>query len=489
MQDNPKSISSKIDYLFGWVFLLSVGFIILNSCRKDNTIDTSPGFRLSFSNDTILFDTVFTTRGSVTKQLHVYNRSNKAVIISSVRLAGGQASPFKLNIDGRSSLSVSDLELKANDSLFIFVRVTIDPNNINTPLVQSDSVLFTVNGQQQDVKLLAWGQDAYFYANTTIKSNYTFTNDKPHVIYGQLIIDSLFTLTVQPGAKIYLHKDARLLISRDATLKVNGTLNNPVVFRGDRLEHDYDTVPGQWGRIWLCAGSRNNEINYAEIRNAQIGLMVEAGGHTTEPVLRLSNTRISNATYYGLLARGARIQAVNCVFDGAGGNAIALNNGGDYDLRHCSVGNYWMLSARRTPSLSVSNYYLDDKGLSHVQDLSMAYFGNCIFYGEMEDEISLQKKTGAAFNVVFENCLLRTKLAAGAPAVFTSCIRNKEPKFKNLEKYFHNLELDTLSPAKDAGSRQIITGAFRDITLDIKGVSRIVDAGPDMGAFERVEPW
>lgn len=471
----------------GRIFLVTIGIILVNSCRKDVAFDTSPGFSLAFSNDTILFDTVFTTLGSVTKQLHVYNRSNKAVKISSVHLARGEASPFRLNIDGRPSLSISDLELKANDSLYIFIRVTIDPNKTNNPLVQSDSILFSTNGHQQNVKLIAWGQDAYFYGSTRIKSNFTFTNDKPHVIFGQLIIDSLYTLTIQPGTKVYFHKNAQLLIYRDATLKVNGTLENPVIFQGDRLEHDYDTVPGQWNSIWLYSGSKNNEINYAEIRNGKIGLQVDAEGIATDPVLRMSNTKISNVTYYGLLARGAWVQAVNCVFDGCGGNAIALNSGGNYDLRHCTLGNYWMLSARHTPSLSISNYYIDKQGASHSQDLQKAYFGNCIIYGDMEEEISLQKKSGAVFNVAFENCLLRTILASDAPAVFNSCIRNKAPKFKNLEKYFHNLELDTLSPAKDVGSIQIISGAYRDITHDIKGVLRILDPGPDLGAYERVD--
>ena len=73
----------------GWFVLLTFGIILINSCRKDNLIDTSPEFRLSFSNDTIIFDTVFTSLGSVTKQLQVYNRSSKSVKISSRRLPRG----------------------------------------------------------------------------------------------------------------------------------------------------------------------------------------------------------------------------------------------------------------------------------------------------------------------------------------------------------------------------------------------------------------
>lgn len=471
----------------GWFFLLSVGLLLMNSCRKDNIIDTSAGFRLEFSNDTIIFDTVFTTIGSVTKQLHVYNRTKKAVIISSVSLAGGEASPYRLNIDGRPVLSANDIELKANDSLYIFVKVTIDPGNSNNPLIQSDSILFSINGARQSVKLVAWGQDAHFYANDTIKGNFTFTNEKPYVVYGQLVIDSYHTLTIQHGAKIYLHKDAHLVIQREATLKVNGTIDDPVIFRGDRLDHDYDTIPGQWGSIWLRPGSRNNEIEYAEIMNGNIGIQVYAESISAEPDLLLSNTKISNITYYGLLASGSNVKAVNCVFDGCGGNAIALYYGGNYDFRHCTIGNYWNISSRKFSSLSISNYYYEKDTLLHMQDLQQAYFGNCILYGYNEEEIDLEKRSGAAFNVSFENCLLRTLLKATAPAIFTSCIRNEEPVFKNLDTYFHNLELDTLSPAKDIGALPVISGAFRDISHDIKGNSRVSDAGPDLGAYERPE--
>ena len=467
--------------LIACVFVLS----FFNSCRKDDSFDTSPGFQLSFSSDTVIFDTVFTSLGSVTRQLLVYNHGNKPVKISSVKLAGGEVSPFRLNIDGQPVLEVRDLELRANDSIYIFIKVTINPNDTSNPFVRNDSILFSINGQQQNVNLIAWGQNAHFYSNAVITNDFVFTNDKPHVIYGSLTVNSLHTLTIEAGARIYFHKDAELIISGDATLKVNGTIENPVIFRGDRLEMEYDSLPGLWGRILLSAGSKNNEINYAVIRNGYIGLQVETSGISTEPSLRLSNTVIKNMTYYGLLAQTARVQVVNCVFDGCGGNSVALTEGGDYDFRHCTIGNYWNYSARRSPSVLINNYFTDSIGVVHTSNLEKVFFGNCIIYGNSEEEISLQKQESAAFNVTFDYCLLRTILATNAPAIFTNCIRNKEPNFKNI--YKHNLELDTLSPAKDKGSILIIDDSFIDIHHDIKGISRISDIGPDLGAYERIE--
>jgi hypothetical protein len=478
-----KLIAKSLSGLTAGLLIASfLGLVLINSCRKDDTFDNNPGFKLAFSSDTIVFDTVFTTIGSVTKQLHVYNHGDKPVKISSIKLARGDNSPFRLNIDGYASPEVLDIELKANDSLFIFVKVTIDPNNSSNPLIQSDSILFSINGHQQDVDLVAWGQDAHFYNNTILTSDFVFTNDKPHVIYGTLTVDSLQTLTIDEGARIYFHKDAELIIRSNASLKVNGTLENPVIFRGDRLEMEYDSLPGQWGRIWLSPGSKNNEINYAQIRNGYIGLEVGSSGSSAEPMLLLSNTIIKNMTYYGLLAQATVVKVVNCVFDGCGGNSIAVTGGGDCDFRHCTISNYWTYSSRRSPSIFISNSYYDNSNEEHTYDLENAFFGNCILYGNSEEEISLEKKATADFNVIFDHCLMRTNLVLNTPATFTDCIRNKEPNFKNILK--HNFELDTLSPAKDTGSITIVEGAFRPINLDIKGIDRTHK--PDLGAFERL---
>ena len=59
------------------------------------------------------------------------------------------------------------------------------------------------------------------------------------------------------------------------TLLINGTFDDPVILQGDRLEYVYNDVPGQWDGIWLMNGSKHNDIEYTEIKNAVIGIQVD----------------------------------------------------------------------------------------------------------------------------------------------------------------------------------------------------------------------
>ena len=139
-------------------FLPTIALILLASisCRKWDKLDTSPGITLSFSTDTVFFDTVFPTVGSVTQKLVVNNHHDNKIIVSSVRLAGGNASSYRINIDGIPAISASDVEIPGHDSIFVFVRVTIDPHNESTPYVVSDSIEFTTNGTLQRVKPVSY---------------------------------------------------------------------------------------------------------------------------------------------------------------------------------------------------------------------------------------------------------------------------------------------------------------------------------------------
>lgn len=469
--------------LSGIIVLLVVAQMF-SSCAKEEPIDRDPGLKLEFSGDTVFFDTVFSTVGTATQIFKVFNPSKDRIIISSVELARGEASPFRFNIDGISSTTITDLEIAGNDSVFVFVRVTIDPNQANAPLVQNDSIVFVTNNNRQDIKLIAWGQDAYFYRNGIIRSNYVFTPDKPHVIYGFLAVDSLYSLTIEAGAKVCMHSGSILLIYRDATLKVNGTAENPVIFDGDRLEDYYRDIPGQWGRIWLYAGSIDNEINHAIIRNGEVGIQADTTGNSLNPTLRISNSMIYNMSGTGILGQGTRIEAANCVFGNCGSQSVTLSLGGDYDFRHCTIGNFWNRSFRKTPALLLNNYYFDTANHVQVRDLTKAYFGNCVIYGEKDEEISLDKyDSDGIFNFRFDHCLLKTELNTSSELNFTNCIKNEDPWFR--EPYSSSFQPDSLiSAVVDKGSPEIISGAFINLNNDLEGNSRISDAAPDPGAYE-----
>ena len=118
------------------IFLL-LATVFIMACRKDN-IDTSSGINLRFSVDTVTFDTVFTDVGSITKRLKVFNPSQDRIRISDIQLAGGDNSNFRINVDGVNQTQVSDVEILGKDSIYIFVEATIDPNDLNNPLIVKD---------------------------------------------------------------------------------------------------------------------------------------------------------------------------------------------------------------------------------------------------------------------------------------------------------------------------------------------------------------
>ena len=297
-----------------WITL--IGAIFLTSCRKDESISSDPSLKLSFSADSVIFDTVFTTMGSVTKRLMVYNQNENAVTISSVKLAGGSNSPYRINIDGSSGTEIRDIEIGGNDSLFVFVRVTVDPVNDNPPLVVKDRVVFEANGNRQDVDLVAWGQDAHFILGTKqseglppykiiagADENVQWTNDKPYVIVGYAVVDSLGFLTIDPGCRIHFYNNSGLWVYRYGGIQVNGSLEEPVTFEGVRLEEAYGDVPGQWDRIWINESPVNSEFNHAIIKNGTIGIQAETFSNGLGNTLILNNTKILNMQGWEIFTR------------------------------------------------------------------------------------------------------------------------------------------------------------------------------------------
>jgi len=222
------------------IFIFFTCFAI-TSCKKEKFLKDSDA-KLDFSTDTVQFDTVFTTIGSATLNFKVYNAYNKTLKISSIRLAKGNASFFRLNINGVSTRQLNDVELEAKDSMYIFVEVHVDPLNSNNPLVVQDSVVFETNGNFQDIKLVAFGQDVNLINGKIIRNDTTWTNSKPFLVYNSMLVDSGVTLNILSGTKIYFHKDSRLYVL--GTLLANGNKGEPIIFRNDRLEHWYDDVPG-----------------------------------------------------------------------------------------------------------------------------------------------------------------------------------------------------------------------------------------------------
>ena len=481
-------------FLFFSVLLFIVG-IFLFSCRKEQPINTDPSVTLILSEEVILFDTVFSTVGSTTKRFYVKNPSSEKIIVSSIRMAEGVTSNFSMNVDGVPGNKIENVEIPGNDSIFIFVKVTVDPQNSNSPLVIKDSILFEYNTNQQHVKLTAWGQDAHYIVADQVfqgslkykivaaeNHNETWVNDKPYLIYGYAVIDSTGQLNIDAGCRLHFYNNSGMWVYKGGTLRVNGTLDDPVTFQGSRLEPAYKELPGQWDRIWINEGSKDNVINYAIIKNGFIGIQAETLGAPTGNRLIVNNTFVRNMTGIGLLSRFYRIIAGNTVFANCGAYAVALTSGGKYDFRHCTIGNYWNYTARQTPSLVVTNYYENpSNGIIYSGDLDSAYFGNCVVYGLNSEEILLDSTSGAHYTYKFENCLLKTELAT-TTSRFVNCVANQDVLFKDRSN--NNYELATGSGAIDKGNVNIIYSSVLNLLNDIKGNSRMVNPPPDLGAYD-----
>ena len=478
---------------YGNIFFVLIFLVFLFSCRKDKLI-TDSSAKLDFSRDSILYDTVFTTVGSTTKNFLVYNKNNKKIKISKLYLGAGNNSQFRINVDGAPTISTTDIEIPANDSIWVFVEVTVNPTNQNSPLIIRDSVVFETNGNQQSVQLEAWGQDAYYYKPTNfiyysdgsvfkysvISCNSTWANDKPHVIYDYAVVDSGCKLTMMPGTRVYLHKGGVLWVYKAGTLDIQGTLGNEVTFQGDRLEQEFKDVPGQWGKIWLSAGSKNNKINYAIIKNGGIGIQTDTVA-MPNPTLMLSNTIIENMSAAALYGQGAHIRAYNCVFANCGQYCAALTIGGEYSFRHCTFANYYNFQSgtRTSPAVLINNWYKDVNDVPQSRSIDSAYFGNCIVYGNIDNEVGLDSSQGGNFNYKFENTLIKVPAAFNVidGFHFLSSFKNNDPSFSNSSN--NDYTLNTGSFAIDKGNISI--GA--QYPLDLKGVSRT--ASPDLGAYEK----
>ena len=472
----------KLAYIL--LLILSLGYLF--SCEDEKYLSSS-NVKLRFSVDTVMFDTVFTTIGSTTQHLKIYNPFNQKILISSVKLAKGETSNFRLNINGISANEVKDLEIAPFDSLYIFVEVTIDPSGQSLPLVVKDSIEFVTNSNHQDVDLVAWGQDFKLIRRERLK-NTTWTKEKPYLVYNYAFVDSNATLTIEPGTKIYFHKDAGLFVKGKVIAK--GTVENPILLYGDRLEDVYSNVPDQWNGVLLYSGSKDNVFSNVEIKNANIGLQVgniENEGFST---VKLSNVKIQNMAYAGIFAMKSDISADNCLITNCGFYAVALLVGGNYEFNHSTIANYWGgygFKARSTPSLQIQNYLIINKDKpAYVGDLTKADFGNCIITGNAIDgnELLLSKHSEALFNYKFDRCILQVAdtFKTNTAEHFQNILKGVDPKFVDPYKKY-NFELDTLSPAKDVANALI----SKLYPTDLKGRDRLFDKGPDIGALERQE--
>lgn len=451
-------------------------FVFFSSCKKDSFITSADAIVYS-SVDTLFFDTVFTKVGSITQSFKIFNNNDQKLKLSKVKLAGGTSSAFSINVDGTAANEVNNVVINANDSLYVFVQVKIDPSSTNLPFIVSDSIQINYNGNTQYVQLQAYGQNAIFLQKTILSGNVNWNKTLPYVILGGIKVSEGASLQIAAGTKIYLHADAPFLV--EGKLTVNGSKEEPVIFSGDRMDEGYKDLPASWPGIYFGSASQDNRMEYAIIKNAYQGIVAQDLPTTFHSKLILSKCIIDNIYDAGIYGINTRIYADNCLITNCGSN-IVIAYGGDYRFINCTVASYGNVYIdHKNPVLQIADYFMQD-GVNYVAPLQ-ATFQNCIFWGEngnVENEIAIGKQGSGSFQVNFDHILYKA-MDNPANAAFSSSLKNVSPAFDsiNIYKNIYDFRLTkNISPAINAG----IANAF---LYDLDGKPR--DATPDIGCYEK----
>ncbi len=456
------------------MIIAGLSLLLVDCTPAEEEITLDPNALLTFSTDTLFFDTLFTDTVSITRRFRVFNPQDNAVNLSSISIASGESSFYNLLINGIKEKRFNDQIILGKDSLLVLVEVTIPSRDENTPFLVEDSVVFMTNENIQTVNLVSWGQDAHFFRNDSIITcNTIWPADKPYVMYGSILVDSLCQLTIEEGAEIYINKNATIFVK--GSLLVAGSADKPVLFRNIRL--DIEHAPGQWTGLVFLEGSNNNQIDHAVIRNAEFGVRLGTPDNDTIPDLIISNTIIENMSGFGILAFTSDLWAYNMVVNNCANFTGAHFAGGNYVYQHCTFANYSIGLFNEAPALIFSdNLELDDGSL--LQADLYTQLQNNIIWGDHQDreELVFNASDGPEFQVLMEHCLIRSQ---NEDFDINNNILDTDPDFPRfVDPTEFNYRLDTLSPAKDQGR-------LLPINTDLLGNPR--DAQPDVGAYERIE--
>ena len=449
-----------------WILLTAI------SCNRDDISFDNPSELLKFSADTVFCDTVYNQVRSETYAVKVYNNEDKDILIPKISLGKGATSLYRINVDGKAGTDFKDVPLRRKDSLFIFVEIAPIANA--TEAIAEDRINFESPAGNQHVTLFSVVQDAEFFIETEtnqniLTENTTWTNQKAKIIFGNLKLQEGKTLDIQKGTKIYFHKNSGLKILKNAKLNVMGDLNEEVIFRGDRNDTRYDTIPKNWNGISFDQNAVL-VMNYARVFGGTRGLEM------TETNATISNTIIHTFQEFGIYAVKSQINASNLVMNNCGEANIGIFKGGTYNISHSTLANYWDFNAA-LPGLSLyaTNEFKGESGPE--QGPLTLNIKNTILYGDKENAVEFKPTSGQTFTAIFQNCLL--KYGTGSTFnVDAGSIKNQDPKFQNYFTHKMNLRVKADSPAKGKGN----VGTAALFPVDIVKISRTVS--PTIGAYQ-----
>lgn len=446
-----------------FILLMVVSLII--SCKPNSPEFGLAPIQLRFSTDTVYFDTLLTTVTSITKRLRVYNDDSKAVTIAHIDISN-ESNAFSMIVNGVEDNNFDNTDLLAGDSLLILLKANLQDQNLDLPYVVEEAVSFSTNGIEQQVPVIAWGQDAHFLRDSILVCNSVWKAGKPYVIYDNILIDSLCNLTIAPGTRVFSHIGSIIYVK--GTLNAEGNAVAPILFTNDRFDNGFDNAPGQWGGIVFIEGSKSNTLNFTQIRNARNGVWLGTPDTDDIPDLVMNNSIIENMSGSGILSFTSDLEMSNSLINNCVDFNFAGLAGGNYNFKHNTFANFGYGFFRNQPIMVFTNNLQLSDGSVIIDDLHASLTNN-IIWGNQPDEIQFSQSGDKLFDVSIQNNLLKSTL----PELATDNLLNKDPLF--IEPLAYNYRIDSLSPAIDIGT---------DLGISIDLDSLLRDTKPDLGAYE-----
>lgn len=478
---------------------------ILSACDDYDSFTSERSTTLSFSRDTIAFDTLLTTVPSSTQTLTVFNHADKGLHITDVWLEGGAESPFRINVDGqdmsRSAQNhVTDFDILRRDSMIVRAEVTLPSMESDEPQEIKDALVFQLeSGVQQRIPLTVVGRNAFFMRARTLFNDTTFCARRPIVIYDSLVVAPGATLTLEAGTQLLFHDTVELVVR--GRLLAHGTLEAPVILRYDRTDHmfdylPYDRLPDRWKGVRLAASSFGNELNYVDLHGASYGIQCDSSG-VDEQKLLLTNCRLHMLGGNGLNIRDCRVEAANTEVSNTLGDCVR-QVGGHTRFTHCTLAQFYPLSAARGQAIYLAFY--EDSVSYHP--LYQADFINCVATGYAEDVIIFPEQDPSSWyfkgdvaqpltNFSFNHCFVATEVPDDElyTSHFQNCVFEEKKGDFVRDKGFTLLDTHAyvydFTPVEQSPIRGIADPAYNvTFPLDRMGRSRTADGAPDAGCYE-----
>jgi hypothetical protein len=453
------------------VLCVFAGFGI--ACQPEEEILAKGAVRLQFEKDSVQFDTLFTSEKSITRRLRVYNPADETVLVESIFLENGAQSPYTLYVNGKAGKSFGDQSLLPGDSLLLLLEARLPVTADTLPYLANDALVVVNKSLRQEVAVVGWGQNALFLSDSVVACNSVWDSPLPYIIEKSILVDSLCSLTIAKGSRLYFKPGARLYVKGSLLARGDSLEQDRILFRNHRLDPLYENQPGQWGGIIFLPGSKGNKLSYCDIRNAEYGIYLGTPDNDAEPDLELGHCRIENTLLGGIVCYTSDLFAYNTLVNTSAQYTVANLAGGHYTYEHCTFANYFT-QRENVPVLVLSDNVMLEGGslISHGLFVEME---NSIVWGNLSssDEVLIDNAGGKPVELNFSHNLLRSAIEDFAT---NGNIINSErfyPSFRNIPAY--DYRPDSLSPAIDAG---LLPGQ----ALDLSGKPR--DSKPDIGAYE-----